>query len=165
MTTQVIGFGTVTPGSGKFAAGERVTLTADPGSATSARFDHWGGNASGTSPTISITMNSNKKIIAYFENIQYRLNTNIQGNGLLFVYRENDAPVPSGSLVQGNGLVNGGDWIKIVAIADHGWIIDSWQGGSVITSGAFIDNEGRYGLNIEFRMESNRSFTFIFRKK
>lgn len=66
LTTSVSpwGSGSVSPGSGSYDEGTRVALTASP--ASGYIFDHWGGGASGTSTTVTITMNSNKSITAYF---------------------------------------------------------------------------------------------------
>ena len=59
------GSGSVSPGSGTYEAGSTVYLTAHP--ASGYEFDHWGGDASGTSPTTPITMNSDKSVTAYFK--------------------------------------------------------------------------------------------------
>ena len=59
------GAGSVSPSSGEYESSVQVTLTASP--AGGYTFDHWSGDASGTSPTIVITMDSNKDITAYFE--------------------------------------------------------------------------------------------------
>jgi hypothetical protein len=58
------GAGSVSPSDGKYRYGTQVTLTA---SATNGyTFHHWGGDASGTSLTITITMNDDYEIIANF---------------------------------------------------------------------------------------------------
>lgn len=59
------GAGSVSTLGGEYESGERVTLTATPASGYT--FDHWGGSASGTSPTVSITMNRDYSITANFE--------------------------------------------------------------------------------------------------
>jgi len=56
------------PPGGTYDEGTQVTLTANPASGYT--LDHWGGDASGTSSSITITMNSNKSVIAYFTAIQ-----------------------------------------------------------------------------------------------
>lgn len=65
--------GIVSPNSGTYDAGTRVTLIALP--ASGYQFDHWGGDASGTSPTVAITMDGDKNVVAYFvtpcEEIQF----------------------------------------------------------------------------------------------
>ena len=57
--------GTVSPAGGQYESGEQVTLTASPASGYT--FDYWDGAASGSSNTVTITMNSDKSITAYFE--------------------------------------------------------------------------------------------------
>jgi len=58
------GSGSVIPSSGSYEAGSTVTVTAQPSSGYV--FDQWGGDASGTSPTVTITMDSDKSITAHF---------------------------------------------------------------------------------------------------
>ena len=59
------GAGSVSPAGGEYESGEQVTLTASPASGYT--FDYWYGAASGSSNTVTITMNSDKTITAYFE--------------------------------------------------------------------------------------------------
>lgn len=58
------GAGTVTPQSGDFPSNGPVTLTATP--AEGYAFSYWAGDASGTSPTITITMDFDKSVSACF---------------------------------------------------------------------------------------------------
>jgi uncharacterized protein YoxC len=58
------GSGSVSSYGGQYTAGTSVTLTATP--ASGYIFGHWAGDASGSTPTITITMNSNKSVVAYF---------------------------------------------------------------------------------------------------
>jgi len=62
-----VGSGTVTkdPDKESYDPGEEVTLTA--ASNEGYEFDHWSGDASGTNPVVTITMNSNKNVTAHFE--------------------------------------------------------------------------------------------------
>jgi hypothetical protein len=62
--TVVGGQGSVSPSSGSAPQGSAVTFTAIPSSGWS--FDHWGGDASGSQNPLTLTMNSNKYIMAYF---------------------------------------------------------------------------------------------------
>lgn len=66
LTTSVSpsGSGSVSPSSGTYNEGTSVTLTAS--AASGYVFDHWSGGASGTSSTITITMSSNKSVVAHF---------------------------------------------------------------------------------------------------
>jgi hypothetical protein len=61
----IIGKGTVTPVSGDYDIGTTIPLTATPNSG--AKFSHWSGDATGTDPTISILMDSDKEVTAHFE--------------------------------------------------------------------------------------------------
>ena len=67
LTTNVnpSGTGSISPSGGEYESGVQVTLTANPAGGYS--FDHWSGDASGTSATVVITMDSDKDITAYFE--------------------------------------------------------------------------------------------------
>ena len=62
-----VGKGTVTPTDGAYPAGSVVTLTANP--EYGAAFDHWAGDAAGTSPIVNITMDRSKSATAYFKAI------------------------------------------------------------------------------------------------
>ena len=59
--------GSVSPAEGYFASGTELTLSVTPASGYT--FDHWSGHASGSSTIISITMDSDKSITAYFKSI------------------------------------------------------------------------------------------------
>ena len=67
LTISVNGQGSTSPSVGtyEYYDGTQVTITASPASGW--EFNHWSGDASGTSPTIVITMDSNKDVTAYFE--------------------------------------------------------------------------------------------------
>ena len=59
------GAGAVSPSGGEYDPGAQVTLTASPASGYT--FDYWSGSASGTTPTVTITMDSDKSLTANFE--------------------------------------------------------------------------------------------------
>lgn len=59
------GAGSVSPSGGEYEPGDRVTLTAS--SASDYIFDYWSGGVSGTTTTITITMDSNKSLTANFK--------------------------------------------------------------------------------------------------
>jgi tetrahydromethanopterin S-methyltransferase subunit E len=52
------------PGGGTYTSGDNVTVTASP--ASGYEFDHWSGDISGTAASVTVTMNSDKSIIAHF---------------------------------------------------------------------------------------------------
>ncbi len=70
LTTSVSpsGSSSITPSSGRYDCGESATLTASPASSRYV-FDHWSGDVSGTSSMVTVTMNSNKNIIANFRDL------------------------------------------------------------------------------------------------
>lgn len=67
LTTNVSpsGANSVSPSGGEYESGVQVTLTASP--ASGYIFDHWTGDASGATATITITMNSDRSVTAHFE--------------------------------------------------------------------------------------------------
>jgi uncharacterized repeat protein (TIGR02543 family) len=56
--------GTVSPASGTYLAGSQIQVTATPNA--NYTFANWSGDASGTNPTVTITMDANKSITANF---------------------------------------------------------------------------------------------------
>ena len=58
------GAGSVSPSEREYKSGVQLTLTASP--ADGYTFDHWSGNATGVSPSITINMNSDKDVTAHF---------------------------------------------------------------------------------------------------
>ena len=60
--------GSVSSSGGEYESGLQITLTATPASGYT--FDYWDGAASGSSNTVTITMNSNKTITAHFKAVE-----------------------------------------------------------------------------------------------
>jgi len=58
------GAGTATWPQGSYDKGVQLNVVASP--AQGYRFDHWEGGAAGTSPTIQVTMDGRKKLVAHF---------------------------------------------------------------------------------------------------
>ncbi len=89
LTISVDGQGTTNPGPGTYTydEGTQVTITATPVSGW--RFDHWGGDASGSSPTFGIIIDSNKSVTAYFKQVT-TIGSNVQITKIFYdglVYR------------------------------------------------------------------------------
>jgi len=76
-------YGYITPSGGTYTVGTQVTLTAHANYPY--EFDHWGGDAGGTSTSITITMDSNKSVVAYFKGITYTLTTSVSPSGSGYV--------------------------------------------------------------------------------
>ena len=116
------GKGTVSKNPNKTAynAGEQVTLTASP--AAGYAFDYWSGSASGTSSSVTVTMNSNKTVTAHFKAVTYSLTVTVNPAGTGIVMRDKQAPYAAGTEV----------WLT--ANADSGYLFDHWSGDATGTS-------------------------------
>ncbi len=112
------GAGSVSPSVGEYKSGVDVTLTASP--ASGYRFDRWGGSTSGTSHTVTITMNSDHEVIANFI-AQYDLTIYSTVGGKVTTPGEGTSTYDEGAVVE------------LVAEADDGYRFVSWSGdvGSV----------------------------------
>jgi hypothetical protein len=138
LTTSVspAGGGSVSPAGGTYAAGSQVALTAIPASGYS--FSHWGGDASGSQNPITITMNSNKSITAYFTTVQYTLTTSVSPSG-------------GGSVSPAGGTYAAGSQVIITAMPASGYSFSHWGG----------DASGSQNP-ITITMNSNKSITAYF---
>jgi hypothetical protein len=115
------GCGLVSPASGTYDKGDSVTLTA---TATSGyKFDHWGEEASGSTNPITVTMDSDKSIVAYFtasppeEEVTYTLSISV-------------SPPRCGSVSPDLGTCDAGESVTLTATPSSGYRFDHW-GGSV----------------------------------
>jgi hypothetical protein len=88
--------GSVSPSGGEYESGVQVTLTASPTSGYT--FDHWGGGVSGTTPTITITMNQDYSITANFVAAYYLTASSTEG-GFVTVPGEGTFPYGEGAAV------------------------------------------------------------------
>jgi len=135
------GAGSVSPAGGQYKSGEQVELTASPASGYT--FDYWSGSASGSSPTITITMDSDKSITANFM-AQYDLTIESTAGGNV------SAP--------GEGLFPDYDaetLVELVARADEGYQFVEWTGdvsaiADVYDAESTITMNGDYSITAEF---------------
>ena len=67
LTISINGQGNITPSEGTYAYPGGTQVTINVSAVSEWDFDHWSGDATGTSPTIVITMDSDKSVTAYFE--------------------------------------------------------------------------------------------------
>ncbi len=130
------GAGSVSPPGGQYESGIQVTLTATPASGYT--FDYWEGSASGSSATITITMDSDKNVIANFTQITYDLTIGIVGNGTT------SPPAGVHSYPSGTG-------VELTATPDEGWEFNSWSGDITDTS-----------PTVTITMDSNKSVAAHF---
>jgi uncharacterized repeat protein (TIGR02543 family) len=67
LTISINGQGAINPSEGTYEYPRSSQVTINISSIPGWDFDHWSGDATGTSPTIVITMDSDKNVTAYFE--------------------------------------------------------------------------------------------------
>ncbi len=142
LTIIVEGGGSTKPEEGIYSHydGEQVTLEATP--AEGWKFVEWTGDATGTDPTINVTMDSNKSITANFEEIvKYDLTINIEGEGSV---------VPA----EGEHTYEKDTKVRVEVIPAEGWRFVEWTGDA-----AGID------LTINVTMNSNKIITAHFEEK
>jgi hypothetical protein len=138
LSTRVDGNGSINPSSGTYDLGTRVNVNARPASGW--EFDHWGGDATGTSPSITVTMTSEKNIIAYFTKIKVTLSTSV-------------SPWGSGSVNPSSGTHDLGTRVNVTARPASGWEFDHWGGDASGTD-----------PSITVTMTSNKNITAYFTK-
>ncbi|MGE5494497.1 MAG: MBG domain-containing protein [Burkholderiales bacterium] len=118
LTVNTTGGGSVSksPDKSSYYEGDTVKLTANPDGGY--KFKQWSGDASGTSNTIEVTMNSHKNITAEFELLPtYKLETNV-------------SPAGSGSVSKDPDVASywEGRSVKLTANAASGYRFGSWSG-------------------------------------
>ena len=104
------GSGSVSPSSGTHDAGTKATLTATP--ASGYQFGHWSGDGSGTNPTIELTMNSDKHVVASFTEQAVHL-SKLQPYSVQYVHSiayDVDANIVMGGKRYYNGIKVGGEY-------------------------------------------------------
>jgi uncharacterized repeat protein (TIGR02543 family) len=121
--------GTVSPSTTTYDEGTTVTITAEP--TTGYLFDHWGGDASGNTTTITVNMNADKIITAYF----------VQGYTLTVTA----SPISGGSVSPSSGLYRLGTLVALTATPAPGYVFVRWTGphifGPVDTITIIIDGD------------------------
>ena len=105
---------------GPYSPGTVVTLVATPYSGY--EFDHWGGAASGTSPTTTIIMSKNQGVVAYFKEVapppvQYTLDVAVEPPATGYVTKS-----PS------KAKYSAGEVVTLTAHPHSGYEFDHWGG-------------------------------------
>lgn len=126
------------PYGGTYDEGTVVDITAHP--APGYYFDHWSGDASGTTEHLILEINSNKNITAHFtaEPTEYTLTTHVNPSG-------------SGWVSPSGGSYEQGTVLSLSANANSGYIFDHWSGDASGTSNP-----------VEVIMNSNKDITVNF---
>jgi hypothetical protein len=112
--------GTVTldpsPPAGGYVVGTEVTLTAV--ASWGYEFDHWSGSFSGSENPTTITMDSDKGVMAHFTQITYTLTVGVNPSGGAVTLEPSP---PDGGYVAGTT-------VTLTAVADEGYEFDHWSG-------------------------------------
>lgn len=117
--------GSVSPAGGSYVDGTEVTLAVTP--ASGYRFDHWGGDVSGISTTLNVTMDAEKTVTAYFIR-QYSLSALV-------------IPVDGGIVHLKSGLYDiydEGANVTVAATPAIGYKFDHWEGDASGTSSSVV---------------------------
>ena len=114
LTTSVSpsGGGTVTPAGGTYDDDTELKLSATPASGYA--FDYWTGDATGTSSSITMIMDSDKSVNAHFKE-QYTLTTSV-------------SPSDSGTVTPASGSYDYGTHVKLTAYPKSDYLFDHWSG-------------------------------------
>lgn len=115
LNVQKVGNGSVAKNPDKtlYQSGEQVTLTATPDAGWS--FSGWSGDATGANNPLTITMNSDKTVLATFTEDAYTLTVNTVGKGDVQV-----SPLKS--------TYKYGDKVTLLATPKAGWKFNDWSG-------------------------------------
>ena len=122
LTITTLGQGTVAADTspGPYPSNTLVTLTATP--ATNWNFLRWTGDATGTSPTLSVTMDRDKTVHAEFGQVAaYTLAVEVEGRGSVSLN-------PPGGSYPSNTVVT------LTAGPGAGWVFDGWSGDAAGTN-------------------------------
>jgi gliding motility-associated-like protein/uncharacterized repeat protein (TIGR02543 family) len=143
--------GTVS-GAGSYNSGEVVTVNATPAAGYS--FTGWTGDATGTSSSISITMDGDKSVVANFqENIPDK-----------YTLTSNASPVEGGT-VSGAGTYDAGTTASLTVTPAPGYIFTGWSGDVVGTSPAVtITMNSDKSVIANFQEQNKESITAKPRK-
>ncbi|WP_026691480.1 InlB B-repeat-containing protein [Alteribacter aurantiacus] len=145
LSTEVSGEGRIAKSNSKsnYSKGTAVSLTAE--AASGYEFVRWEGSVSGSSPSITVTMDANKSVKAIFTKVtvsapvsEFTLSTGSQGGGSVTVS-------PSGSTFQA------GTGVSITAVPESGYTFGGWSG----------DHTGS-SSSATITMDRNKSVTAIF---
>lgn len=118
-----------------------VTLTATP--AAGWRFDHWDGDAAGSTPAITVTMTADLQLTAVFIQ-QFTLQVAIQGEGTIAV-------AGSAPMAAFDEVLDAGSQPTITATAADGWVFHRWEG----------DATGS-GPTVTLTMDGDKNVTAVF---
>jgi hypothetical protein len=130
--------GSVSPKSGTYDAGSNVSLIANPNQYY--KFNGWAGDVSGNSDHITITMDSNKQVVASFVKLTYILQAQVDSTN-------------TGTVQPSSGSFEAGTQRTITATPANGYRFDHWGGSATGTQNP-----------INILMDTNKTITAYFTK-
>jgi len=129
----------IEPDKDEYEYGEEVNLTAVPDE--NYEFTEWAGDYESSEEEITITMDANKRLIAYFDRIEHELEIDVIGEGTT-------DPEP------GTHTYEDGEEVNVTATPDDGWEFIEWTG----------DHEGTEE-EITITMDQDYEITAVFEEK
>ncbi len=126
----------------EYIEGSKVTLTAVPEEGW--QFHSWEGDASGTEKSITITMDDNKEIQAFFERKQYSLHLTVVGEG----------EVEKEVIASPQGEYKFETVLQLTAVPAQGWKFSGWEG----------EKESSEPV-IEIEMDDHKELTAVFERE
>ncbi len=123
LTLFIEGSGTVTINGNSYSAGEQnielvlyETYTLEANGAAGWIFSHWEGDVENENdPVTSITMDDDKTVTAYFDQVEYTLDISVEGEGSVDVDPDKE-------------IYYYGDEVVLTAIPAEDWAFDTWSG-------------------------------------
>ena len=122
----------VSPGGTSFTTDQVVTLIPEPSQHWV--FKNWQGDASGSTNPLSLTMSTNKSVVAIFIRRNYPLTLTMEGEGTVgekIVFTPSGRDYPHSTIVE------------LTPVPKQGWLFDSWSGdltGKNVPQNITIDN-------------------------
>jgi len=131
LTVNVQGDGTTDPNAGQHSYDANAAVEVAATAADGWHFVRWQGDATGTAPTLTVTMDRGKSVTAVFEQdaAEYVLTVNVQGSG-------STNPVP------GQHSYADGTEVIVAATPVEGWHFVRWEGdltGATATASLTMD--------------------------
>ena len=145
--------GTVSPTNGQYESGDVATVTATPNAEYV--FEKWTGGVTGTSSSVSVTMNGNKSVVANFIKKQYPLTIEIEGEGTV-----TETVIKQGLATD----YNSGTIVELTAVPKDGWEFVEWTGdltGSENPTQITIDRSKAVKAKFEFNINYFELFSGI----
>jgi hypothetical protein len=109
--------GTVSPSSQQYDSGDVATVTANP--SAEYVFQSWSGSASGSSPSTTVTMDSDKAVVANFVKKKYALTVNTEGEGSV-----TEKVIKAGVATD----YTSGTVVELTAVPEGEWLFVEWTG-------------------------------------